>query len=256
MNMSINDTEKVLHRIRIKVHKSNLPQAKGAYYPRTDSEAELSIEDVSTSALSRGGVTGSRSDFSRHVHEFFDELAYQLCDGFAVNTGYFSIYPVVKKLFKSEREVYNSKNHQVSFRFRIRAPLRRLAKYIDIEVEDRLNGSGSIDRFTDESGAVNKTFMPGALFNLAGFKIKVRGDKPDCGVWFVSKAEPSLRYRVSRKLFANTSRRVAGIVPALPGGEYGVEVVTQYTVGGIDLKEPRTVKSGFTLTNEELQMSN
>jgi hypothetical protein len=33
MNMSINDTEEVLHHIRIKVHKSNLPQAEGAYYP-------------------------------------------------------------------------------------------------------------------------------------------------------------------------------------------------------------------------------
>ncbi|MDR0472768.1 MAG: DUF4469 domain-containing protein [Treponema sp.] len=245
--MPVNEADDVLHRIRIKLHKSNLPQAEGACYPRTDSEAELSIEDVSASAVNRGGVTCSSSDFSRHAHEFFDELAYLLCDGFAVNTGYFSIYPVVKKLFKNEHEAYDSKNHLVSFRFRIRPPLRRLAKHIGIEVEGPLYASGRIERFTDESGAAGKTLTPGSFFSLAGFKIKVTGDTPDCGVWFVSKADPSLRYKAGRKLFVNTSRKVAGIAPALPAGEYGVEVVTKYTVGGIDLKEPKTIKSGFTL---------
>jgi hypothetical protein len=250
MNMSVYDTEEVLHHIRVKLHQSNLPQANGAYYPRTDSEAELTIEDISVSAVKRGGVTGNRRDFSLHAKEFFDELAYQICNGFAVNVGYFSIYPVVKKLFNSEHEAYHSKDHQVTFRFRARAPLRRLAKFIDIEVEDQLNAFGRIERFTDESGAVNETFTPGAFFNLAGFKIKVTGDNPDCGVWFASKADPSLRYKVTRNLFVNTGRRIAGIAPDLPGGEYTVEVKTQYTVGGIDLKEPRTVKSGFTLTNQ------
>jgi hypothetical protein len=245
--MPENEAEEVLHRIRIKLHQSNLPQAKGAFYPRTDSEAELSIDDVSASAVKRGGVTGSRRDFSRHVHEFFDELAYLICDGFAVNTEYFSIYPVVKKLFKSEYEAYNSKNHQISFRFRAHEPLRRLAKFIDIEVEDQKNSIGRIERYTGEPGMADGTLAPGDFFSLEGFKIKVTGDSPDCGIWFVSKADPSRRYKVNRKFFVNTSRKVAGIVPSLPVGEYMVEAVTQYTVGGKNLKEPRTVKSGFTL---------
>jgi hypothetical protein len=245
--MPINDTEEVLHRIRVKLHQSNLPNAKGAFYPRTDSEAQLTIEDVSVSAVNRGGVTGNRSDFTRNVHEFFDELAYLLCDGFTVNTGYFSIYPVVKKLFKNEYEAYNSKNHQIGFRFRANTPLRRLAKFIDIEVEDQMNSLGRIERFTGESDAADGRFIPGDFFTLAGFKIKVTGESPDCGIWFASKADLTLRYKVKRKLFINTSRKVAGIVPDLPAGEYAIEVVTQYTRGGINLKAPRTVKSGFTL---------
>jgi len=37
------------------------------------------------------------------------------------------------------------------------------------------------------------------------------------------------------------------MIPSLPSGEYGVEIVTCYTVGGKELKTPKTIKSGFTL---------
>jgi hypothetical protein len=66
-------------------------------------------------------------------------------------------------------------------------------------------------------------------------------------VWFVSTVHPFQRYKVSRKLIKNAGGTVIGTAPALPAGEYAVEVITQYTIGGKDLKEPRTVKSGFTV---------
>ncbi|MDR0474935.1 MAG: DUF4469 domain-containing protein [Treponema sp.] len=245
--MSINDTEDVLHRIRIRLHSSNLPHANGGYYSRTASEKELSIEDVSVSAVNRGGAVGSSRNMALQVRQFFDELAYLLCDGYAVNTGYFSLYPVVQRFFETEHEGISPQKHPVSFRFRTRAPLRELAKHIVIEVEEPANTCGRIEVFTDESGAVNKTVTPGALFSIKGSKIKVTGSSPDCGIWFVSKANPSRRYRASRNLSVNTPSKLAGIAPALPGGDYTVDVTTQYTRGGINLKEPRTVKSGFTL---------
>jgi len=48
-------------------------------------------------------------------------------------------------------------------------------------------------------------------------------------------------------LAGNASSKLAGLVPALPAGEYGVKIVTRYTIGGIKLKEPKTVKSAFTV---------
>jgi hypothetical protein len=61
---------------------------------------------------------------------------------------------------------------------------------------------------------------------------------------------PTRRYKVERALFENTSSKLIGLVPALPAGEYFVEIKTCYTVGGIDLKEPRVIKSGFTVRAE------
>jgi len=110
---------------------------------------------------------------------------------------------------------------------------------------------GVIDSFFDvDSEAANKTATPGSLFIAGGDKIKVTGNHADVGVCFVSCADPSLRYKVAGALPGNTRSKIIGIVPPLPAGEYVVEVKTQFTPGGINLQEPRTVVSDFTLRVE------
>jgi hypothetical protein len=91
----INDVNEVLHRIREKLYPNYLPTLEGAYIARTDNEAFLSIEEVCAALKNRGGFTGSYDDLVEHVRQFFDEAAYQLCDGFTVNAGYFSVHPNV-----------------------------------------------------------------------------------------------------------------------------------------------------------------
>jgi len=241
----INDPDEVLHRIRIKLFPSNLPGSKDAYYARTANEAELTIEEVAAAMVKRGGFTGNYHDLIKHVREFLSETAYQLCDGFAVNAGYFSIYPVVGGLFTSKNE--DAGGHPVRFRFRARKPLRDLARYITIETDGGADG-GFIGNFIDiDSGETNGRVTPGGIFAVTGKKIKVTGGRKDCGLYFVSKAAPSQRFKAGRNFAVNVSSRVSGIVPALPAGEYHIEIKTRYTVGGIDLKTPRTVISGFTV---------
>jgi len=182
-----------------------------------------------------------------HVKLFFEEMAYQLCDGFAVNTGWFSVQPVIGGLFEFPDESFNPVKHRVGFRFRIGARLRRLAGKAEIVIETMAD-SGCIDTFTDlETGMVNQTVTPGGLFIAGGRRIKITGDSPDCGVWFVSREDPARRYKAAKALAGNASSKVAGLAPALPAGEYGVEIVTRYTKGGKELKEPKTVKSAFTM---------
>jgi len=48
-------------------------------------------------------------------------------------------------------------------------------------------------------------------------------------------------------LLTNNSSELLVVIPALPAGEYVVEVVTQYTTGVL-LKEPRTAAFGEVLT--------
>jgi hypothetical protein len=92
---------------------------------------------------------------------------------------------------------------------------------------------------------VNKTVTPGGFFTVSGRKIKVTGG-PDCGVWFVSKTRRG-RHKVERALAENTAAKVIGMVPPLPAGDYFAEIKTCYTVGGKDTKEPRAIRSAFTV---------
>jgi hypothetical protein len=89
----INAVNEVLYRIRVKLYPNYLTHGEGAYLARTNNEAPLSIEEICAVLKNRGGFTGNYDDLVEHVKQFLDEAAYQLCDGFAVNTGYFSITP-------------------------------------------------------------------------------------------------------------------------------------------------------------------
>jgi hypothetical protein len=87
----INNITEVLHRIRVKLCTNYLYTAEDKYIARTNNEASLSIEAVCAALKNRGGFTGNYGDLVGHVKQFLDVLAYQFCDGFAVNTGCFSI---------------------------------------------------------------------------------------------------------------------------------------------------------------------
>jgi hypothetical protein len=245
----VNAITEVLHRIRVKLYPNYLPGVEGAYIARTDSEASLTIEQVCAALKNRGGFTGNYDDLVEHVKQFFDEAAYQLCDGFAVNTGYFSVHPNVGGTFDKVIEGHDTEKHPVSFRFRTRAPLRALAEHIVVEVEGLADVQGYIDEFTDvTTESVNDTATPGGQFSIAGHKLKVAGANPEVGLYFVPEAEAAGRVKVSGHLAENTASKLIGVIPALAAGKWQVEVKTQYTVGGTFLKEPRIIESPFTLT--------
>ncbi|MDR2738336.1 MAG: hypothetical protein LBB68_00660, partial [Treponema sp.] len=163
----INSVTEVLHRIRVKLYPNYLPNTEGAYIARTDNEASLSVEEVCAALKNRGGFTGNYDDLVEHVRQFFDEAAYQLCDGFAVNTGYFSVHPNVGGTFGKVFEGHDTEKHPVTFRFRTRAPLRALAEHIAVEVEGLADVAGYIDEFTDiATESVNETATPGGQFSV------------------------------------------------------------------------------------------
>jgi hypothetical protein len=246
----IDKIDEVLHHIRVKLYPNYLPKVEGAYIARTDNEATLSIEEVCAALKNRGGFTGNYNDLVEHIHQFFNEAAYQLCDGFAINTGYFSVHPNVGGTFDKVTEGHDTGKHPVTFRFRTRAPLRALAEHVVVEIEGLADASGYIDEFIDvTTEAINEVLTPGGMFNISGHKIKVAGESPDIGVYFVSVADPSVRVKVAGHLAENTASKLIGIIPAsLTPGDWKPEVVTQFSSGSSFLKEPRVIESSLVLT--------
>ncbi|MDR3116199.1 MAG: DUF4469 domain-containing protein [Treponema sp.] len=246
----INNVNEVLHRIRVKLYPNYLPHVEGAYIARTDSEASLSIEQVCAALKNRGGFTGNYDDLVEDVRQFFDEAAYQLCDGFSVNTGYFSIHPNVGGTFNAVNEAHDKEKHPIGFRFRTLAALRTLAEHIAVEVEGLAEVQGYIDEFIDIStGALNETATPGGLFKISGHKIKVAGEDPACGVYFVSPGENPQEVKVGGHLAENAASKVIGIIPSLSPGVWKGVIKTQFSgSGSTSLKAPRIIESSFTLT--------
>jgi hypothetical protein len=247
MVTKIKEVIEVLHRIRVKLFPSYLPKALGTYLARTVNEAVLSITDVCAALKHRGGFTGNYEVLIENVKQFFDEMAYQLCDGFAVNTGYFSIHPNIGGTFDSVRETHNHKKHPISFRFRTRPKLKRLIEDIEVLVEGLADNNGWIDEFIDaELDETNSIFIPENLFVIYGSRIKIEGDDPNNGLYVVPVDNPAAAVKVTR-IAENSPSRIIGIAPQTGYSQNRIEIRTQYSSGSALLKEPRIITSTFIL---------
>jgi len=248
--MPINVNAKgILHKIRVKLYPNNLSTLEGTYTARTDNEACLTIEQVCAALKVRGGFTGNYNDLVKYVRQFFDEVAYQLCDGFAVNTGLFSVHLSIGGAFDSVSEPYDPKKNPIEFRFRTCPALRRLAELVEIEIVGLADTSGYIDEFTDiETGSMNETVTSGGIFNILGQKTKVVGDDPSIGVYFVSSENPENEVKVRTPLALNSAKKLIGVTPQLTEGLWKAAIKTQFNGSSNSfLKKPRIMISQFEL---------
>ena len=243
-----NNIDDVLHRIRVKLHPNYLPNTEGRYIAKTENEASLSIERICAAMKNRGGFLGSYENLIENIKQFLDECAYQLCDGFALNLGYYSIHPNIGGTFDSEKETHNPEKNPVSFKFRKRLPLRNLVQYIAVDITGVADSNVSIYEFIDrDADSVNGIFSPGDMFCINGNKIKLAGDDPSCGVFFVPVDDPSKAVKVTR-LGENNASTITGIAPDTQNKFNRIEIRTQFAgSSGIFLKSPRSIVSSFVL---------
>ncbi|MDR0474916.1 MAG: hypothetical protein LBH43_14730 [Treponema sp.] len=89
-----------------------MPNVDG-YVAKADNEAVLTIRQVCLAMKERGGFVGNFDELVENIRLFLIEMAYQLCDGFAVNLEYFSIHPNIGGVFSSNKETYDPKKNPV-----------------------------------------------------------------------------------------------------------------------------------------------
>ncbi|MCL2320156.1 MAG: DUF4469 domain-containing protein [Treponema sp.] len=237
-----------LNRIRAKLYPNYLPSTKGTYIARTNGDTALTIEEVCAALKNRGGYTGNYEDLIDNVKQFYDEVAYQLCNGNAVNTGYYSIHPNIGGTFDTVKEPYDNMKNPISFRFRQRSKLRRLTEKIAVKIEGLADVNGFIGEFYDfDEKSTNSIYVPGDQFRIKGYKIKISGDDPSNGVYFVPVMEPDKAVKVSR-LATNNATLISGIAPKTEFVQNRIEIRTQYAgSSNIYLKNQRIITSSFIL---------
>ena len=241
-----NDIDNVLHKIKVKLYPNYFIKASGAYIARTNNDSSLTIDGICSSLKSRGGFAGDYDSLSSNVKLFFDEMAYLLCDGFAIDTGYFSIHPNIGGTFNAANETHNHMKNPISFRFRTKAKLRKLISRIAVEIEGLADTAGFIGGFIDyDTNVPNPDLIPGNQFCITGHKIKIAGDDPSCGLYFVSVDDPSKEVKVTR-LAENSPAKLTGIIPETASAQSSILIRTQYAgSGGTLLKHPRVIAKKY-----------
>lgn len=230
----------ILHKIKAYLYDNLLTKDNpNDYIARTSSERSLNVKQICEAAVSRGGADVSAAAMEHATSLFLKEMAYQLCDGYSVNTGYFTAGTQIRGVFDSPKETYNPAKHTILFQFNQGEKLRAEIPTIEVSILGVAESGSAILQVTDvKSGSVNDLLTPGRNLKITGSKIKIAGDSADNGIFF-TETSTNVRTAVDPSDYVvNNPGEVIIVIPPLSAGMYRLEVVTQYA-GGHNLKEPR-----------------
>jgi hypothetical protein len=235
-----------MHRVKVKLYPNYLPKGEGTFLARTDSEAALGINQVVAAMIERGGFKGDPDTAAATIRAFLQESSYQLCDGFTVNLDLFSLYFNIGGVFKTEHDTPDPKANPLSLRIRPHALFHKLLNATHVQIDGLANTNGCIDQYIDEElGEEVRLFIVGHMFILLGQKIKIEGDDPSIGLYFVPVDDPAAAVKVTR-IIENHPHKIIGIAPDT-GHQYNrLEIRTQYS-GSLPLKAPRVISSSFVI---------
>ena len=240
---------KTRHTIKAYLYDNLLTPDPNDFVARVSSERSLSVADICHSAATRGGADVSDAAMSHAVELFLKEMAYRLCDGFAVNTGYFTAMPVVRGVFLNPNETFDPQRHTLQFQFTQGELMRREIEDVEVKIMGVAETGLYIGQVEDmKSRTVNEVLTPGFNLRVTGTKLRVVGDKPGVGIFFRETATNTATKVDEGDIVINNPSELMIIIPALPAGTYQLEVTTQYSMGKQWLKEPRTSVFEKTLT--------
>ncbi|MDR2653651.1 MAG: DUF4469 domain-containing protein [Prevotellaceae bacterium] len=240
-----------LHKIKAWLYDNLLTQDNpNDYVARVNAERSLNISDICESAVARGGADISAAAMEHAVNLFLKEMGYRLCDGFSVNTGWFTASVHIRGVFDSPNEAFDPKKHTVLFEFHQGATLRKELEMVGVDILGVAETGATVAQVTDvKTGSINDLLTPNRNLKIAGHKIKIAGDNEANGVYFINQATQERTKVDASDIVTNNPSELIVVTPALASGTYHLEITTQFTgSGGKVLNEPRTATFDKVLT--------
>jgi hypothetical protein len=232
----------IFHRIKAILIPNLLTEDANDFYARVISERTLSVADVCDSAVTRGNAPTSAEAMKINVELFFKEMEYRLKDGYAVNTGYFSAVPQVRGVFGHAGDKFDPARHSIYFLFNQGDILRKGLSDIAVDITGTGDAGTVITEVIDvKTGSVNDRLTPNRNLRIRGSKLKLVGDNPDVGVYFINEATSEQIKVEADEVVDNKPSELVIVIPQLAPGLYVLKAVTQYSGSAVDLKAPRTV---------------
>jgi len=239
-----------LHKIKAQLYDNVLTPNPNDFMARVISERSLSIKDVCRAATTRGGADISAAAMEHAAGLFLKEMGYALCDGFSINTGWFTASVSIKGVFAGPNEKFNPSKHTVMFDFKQGSLLRKELGAVSVIITGVADTSAFVAQVTDvKTGSINDMLTPGRNLRINGSRIKIAGDHDDNGIYFINQ-DTQARLRVEdTDVAVNNPSELMIIIPPLAAGAYRLEIVTQFS-SGKHLKQPRTASLDRVLTVE------
>ena len=204
---------------------SALAEASGSY----------NFEAIINRMLSRGTLV-TRTDIVAVLNNLFETIGDISLEGGTINLPIFNTSFSVSGVFDGPLDTFDGNRHKLNLNLTKGTLLRKVEKEVKLEKTNPSSTLPQIQEVKDSlSGTVNEQLTPKGVVELRGYGLKIEGDLPQCGLWFVNQDGADEKAEL---LIENKPSKILAMIPALPTGQYQMKVVTQHS-GTKLLKTPK-----------------
>ena len=214
---------------------------------QTYSMGSLDREAIITRILQKGALL-TRTDILAVLNAFEETITDALLTGYVVNLPLFNTSFSISGVFESAMDSFDGNRHKLNINLTKGALLRNAEKSVKLEKTAARAPQPTIQEVIDSiSGVVNERLTASGVVELRGYNLRIEGDDPTCGLWFVSDNGSETKAAV---ILENKPSRIMAMIPALAPGNWQVKVVTQFTGSSKTLKTPKMMIYPKNLTVE------
>ncbi|MDR1698811.1 MAG: DUF4469 domain-containing protein [Prevotellaceae bacterium] len=172
--------------------------------------------------------------------EFFDNINFKFRanpQGNQVTLPLFNTSFSISGVFERPADSFDPNRHKLNINLTKGTLLRDAEKQVKLEKTNTSAPLPNIQEAKDSvSGTVNEKLTAGGVVELRGYNLKIEGEDPSCGLWFVAEGGAESKAKI---FIENKPSRIIAMIPALDAGKYQVKIVSQYMTGGKQLKMPK-----------------
>ncbi|MCL2127544.1 MAG: DUF4469 domain-containing protein [Treponema sp.] len=192
--------------------------------------------------LSSSAIYGLWEGIKGAVEEFTSE-------GGIINTELFQTSVSIKGSFNGANDGFDSSRHKLRLNLRPGPLLKNVPGKLKVR---KLNPGlkSFIVSVTDvKTGSVNSSLTPGKNVRITGQRVKIMGDDPSCGLYFIPEKPQNdpVKVEVSDYVVNNPSELIA-VIPKLGKGNWKLKLVTQFCPGPKLRKDAQSVTFEKDLT--------
>ncbi|MDO9635222.1 MAG: DNA-binding domain-containing protein [Paludibacter sp.] len=186
--------------------------------------------------LQRGTLV-TRTDMLAVLNLFEEVISGLTQEGCTINLPLFNTSFSISGVFEGPMDMFDGGRHKLNVNLSKGVLLRDAETKVKFEKTSATAPTPSIQEVKDvASGKTNETLTPAGAVQLWGSQLRIAGEHPDVGLWFVPETGDAIKAAI---LITNKPASLIAMIPVLAQGSYSVKVVTQYSGGGALLNTPK-----------------
>jgi hypothetical protein len=222
-------------RLKYFLAENYLTERQGDYSAMTSSMS-LGEEEMIASVLKRGTLL-TRTDVLAVWNAIKEFVVDTLAEGDSINLPLFNTSFSISGVFDGPMDTFDGNRHKLNINLTKGVLLREAEKRVKFEKENPPAALPQIQEVKDSvSGSLNECLTVRGIVEVRGYNLKIDGDDPSCGLWFVAENGAAVKAEV---IAENKPAKIIALIPDLTAGNWQVKVVTQHTGSGTLLKTPK-----------------